>query len=180
MAFTIKQSAPLSPIAKPEDAVQTPSLPSSPKMKRSSSSASIVPAVANIFGKIRRGANAISPIHVHGRRLSSSSQSSTHSSSDGETEREIGDSKIPITKTRNTTWTCSSGPAQSNVDPKMKRIDCKDHFICAGGVTLPVLLRATRAMLIETIEGQNGIGMGFRGGKRVILTNEELVLSLGL
>ncbi|KAJ3982606.1 hypothetical protein F5890DRAFT_337473 [Lentinula detonsa] len=176
------QSPPL-----PSSSSSPPVLPS--KINRSHSSPSSKAAVANIASnfivKIRRGAHAMG---AHSRRASDLSSHSSFSSSDEEKDDDNRSQPTalntptkhitgPKTRLNHSTWRCSSGPplTTSSIAPDQqnKRVEYKDTFVCSGGVNLPLLLRATRASLVEVAESQAGIGVGFRSVKKVVLDNEE-------
>ncbi|KAJ3756070.1 hypothetical protein EV360DRAFT_85296 [Lentinula raphanica] len=180
------------PTSQPSSLPSSSSVPavSPSKMNRSLSSPSSKAAVAslasNFIVKIRRGAHTMG---AHRRRGSDSS--STHSSSSSSDEENRGSPVLrsltltpPIvnvtgrkTRSHHSTWRCSSGPSlttsQFPVGKQTKRVEYKDTFVCSGGVNLPLLLRATRASLVEVAERQAGISMGFGCGKKVVLDNEE-------
>ncbi|KAF5390868.1 hypothetical protein D9757_004494 [Collybiopsis confluens] len=181
-------------MAEPETSDMISSSPQTPsKMKRSSSSPSFIhksPAIASVASslltKVRRRAQALSPIHTHSRRPSDSSVSEDEA---GEQPSRITTSpepyESPSTPTKNTnirrksrtSWTCSSSEPpplpRTSSDSRKERMEYKDTFVCMGGVNLPLLLRLTKSRLVEDAENRAGIGMGFGSGKKVVLDNER-------
>ncbi|KAJ3889987.1 hypothetical protein GG344DRAFT_66660 [Lentinula edodes] len=155
----------------------SPSSPlvSAPRMSRSSSSPSkttrpaVVNVASNLIVKIRQGAHAMSHIPTHHRRTSDASSHSSSSSSDeekagSEAAQPMASPIKNMTRRNHSTWRCSSGSPrtlQPTPDHQAEPFTYKDTFVCSGGVNLPLLLRMTRVSLVEVVESQAGIGMGW-------------------
>ncbi|KIK56568.1 hypothetical protein GYMLUDRAFT_46910 [Collybiopsis luxurians FD-317 M1] len=179
----------------PQSPPKLPRSPSSPSFKHKPPAISTV--ASSLLSKVRRSATALSPIHSHSRRPSEESESSSEEERDKAEEgtrtegtraaNPITSSPqsmftLPTTPTKNrrarsSTWTCSSSElpplTRTSSDSQKERVECKDTFVCTGGVNLPLLLRLTKARLFEDAENRAGIGMGFGGGKKIALDSER-------